>query len=161
MNKGLIIEGPDGAGKSTLIKQLRKYRPFITVALGGPVPTLETMVKVLQTYARLTQHAEVPIVFDRNPLISEPIYSHLLDRPSMLPDLFETTAPVLAFPYPIVYCRPPRSVICDNIMKNEQLPGVVERIGTLIRSYDDLMATISHRRYDYTKNHISEILEIF
>lgn len=140
----IIVEGPDGAGKSTFIKRLRDQSIFVTVALGGPTALPEEMRQVLGLFRQLEKQA-CPIVWDRHPLISEKIYSELLDRPCLLPPEATLNPSVL-----IVYCRPPDPIIWENVQSGRHLKGVRERVGAMVDLYDEAMKNIDHLRYDYT-----------
>ena len=65
----IIIEGPDGAGKSTLAKKLSKKLDKKVLHTGGPSSTLEELigrVKIIE--------ANPDCIVDRFPYLSEIIY---------------------------------------------------------------------------------------
>jgi len=76
----VIVTGPDGCGKSTLIKRLTQdpegpsLQPFVGHD-GGPPLTIE------EVWARLNRFMSVPSgIIDRCVAVDEPVYSQLLRR---------------------------------------------------------------------------------
>lgn len=142
----IIIEGPDGAGKSTLIKQLRRKHDFMTVALGGPVKGVDGMTAALIMFNRLREMEGgwgLDVVADRHPTVSEPIYSKFMDRPNLLQGWYERGDDV------IIYCRPQLSIIKQNLNSHPQLEGVVPRIAELVNAYDEFFGGVEHVLYNY------------
>lgn len=152
-----IIEGPDGSGKSTLIKKLREslpqYAAFISTTsrpsdLGDILGYMDWT-----TYPR----RDLIIFCDRYPLISEMIYGPILRGTSLIKGTVKDFEKYLRFQSAyIINCRPPSKQIKKNIKKNDQRGGVVECIDGIIKRYDDLMADISDEtgipilHHDYT-----------
>ena len=91
----------------------------------------------------------VHVVCDRFHPISESVYDPIIRGGSGLGPLdleVETSGVDL-----IVYCRPPASVLTEAVIRHEQMEGVLERHGKIIRAYDDLMSrlTRSHNVFTY------------
>lgn len=152
----IIIEGPDGAGKSTLIRRMRKQRDFITVALGGPVKDVLTMNRAVLTLDALSVTSYLPIVCDRHPIISEPIYGPILRGSSMLPP-----GARLSPADRVIYCRPSITTIFEGFKGRDQLEGVAERLKRIISLYDEAMSRMSHLRYNWTDPSDDAELESF
>lgn len=171
----LVVEGPDGAGKTTLIRQLQedfhwKLAPRFSTSTGGPLDDI---------YHRTMSNMSKPTygIYDRHPVISEPIYALNLERPldpgfmsieyHRMRTRFFTGDPQMNIPGArLILCLPPKRVIRKNLRAEVQLAGVEGNIGGLIQSYKDIGHHISAGRwpgwaylYDYTKPHAYELLK--
>ena len=67
--KNIILEGPDGSGKSTLANIIAQRVPFTLHPGGGPEKYPGEIVERARQYLKLDRK-----IFDRHPLISQPIY---------------------------------------------------------------------------------------
>lgn len=153
----LLVEGPDGAGKTTLIGQLCRdfgyeVKPRFSTSRGGPLDNLQT---------RVTRdlHDNTPGIYDRHPFMSEVIYSWALRRKSQLTlnhpavhqqmkDFFSRT--------PVILCLPPVEVVQKNVDADlsNQLSGVAEMTSTLwhlYRNYPRNFPFLNFTIYDYTQ----------
>lgn len=135
----LIVEGPDGAGKTTLIKQLRREYDFMLVVSSGPMRTRQRFIASLMLFSYFERSyptkpvamLPIPIVCDRHPAISEPIYGSLFRQPYIFEDevtLLPSTS--------IIYCRPPVETIRVGLNANVQLDGVASKLDELVAAYD-------------------------
>lgn len=123
----IIVEGPDGAGKSTFIKGLMdrhpdfERAPRFATSEDGPMEALRDRVD-----ADLGRKIDEPgrvIIYDRHPLISELIYSPALGRPlaygfddlNWLADALVTWR---CIPHRVVYCMPPRDHVIKNVFNS-------------------------------------------
>lgn len=165
----LIVEGPDGSGKSTLVKRLCHD---LDLPLAEKVVSSDTKPKV-----DLAEWTEDNIdrgfqftVFDRHRLISEPIYGPILrdkQDPSFM-DLgwldnkvwrFYACKPIL------IYCLPPLDIVVRNISNPDtDNSAVSERrvIEALYASYVnraslDLSRGVA-RLFNYEVNLYSDVL---
>ena len=76
----IIIEGPDGSGKSTLVKHLGTLLP-LTIQLGdGPEKYPGEIVERAWRYLRMDN-----TLFDRHPIISQPIYGQFREGSTAIP----------------------------------------------------------------------------
>lgn len=156
----VIIEGPDGTGKSTLLNRLlEKYPEYLAAprpcsSLGGPLCGTD-MAAYLTRYGSLDQS-----IYDRHPSISGAVYDAVLHR---APDT--AVGPYLrgAFHWitentRIIYCRPPMDVIVRSVLSGPQMNGVARNIYRIVDMYDSLMANIiPHERYDWTQDDLPSL----
>lgn len=151
----IIVEGPDGAGKSTLIKKLMDADPKIVMApractsLAGPLSGIE-LVNWLQQCGVMRGY-----VYDRHPCISGPVYGAVYADPvngwvgSWVRKCFREIQDVAR----VIYCRPPRREIIKSVNESAQMGGVDRKIHRIIDTYDAIMANIiNHDRYDWTRD---------
>lgn len=153
----VIIEGPDGAGKTTLIKTLRRLTPFVTVALGGPVQSHTQMDAAIELFREIHDSSDLrlPVVFDRHPSVSEHIYSRLLGRKLFLS--FAELPPTTAA---LVYCRPSIEQMRLNLREHQQLEGVVDNFDRLVELYDSFMNWVPHTKYNYLIDPIEPLVKL-
>lgn len=153
----IILEGPDGAGKTRLALRLADD---LGVPINPKVVQADMSTEVDLAYWCEGQMREWPrkVIYDRFPLISEflygPVFKHDI-RPSFknfellyqLHAQFELASPV------VVYCLPPVSEVLQNILDETTENDAV--IGTAIAGvywgYFNLAASQSPRLvWDYT-----------
>lgn len=120
----IIVEGPDGGGKTTLLKRLAKDLD-LKIAPRVVNRKAEPMVDLVQWVHLNLRQGFQPMLFDRHRLISEPIYGPALrnsiqtgfDDPIWLNEalfrLYFRVKPV------VIYCLPPFDVVWENVMKDE------------------------------------------
>lgn len=156
----VIIEGPDGAGKSTLMRQLMRQHPEYQRApracssLGGPLRGADLV-------AYLTQYGSMDgAIYDRHPVISGAVYDAVL-RPA--PEI-ATARYLLEACYwiiknaRVIYCRPPTDVIFRTVATSPQMPGVARNIYRIIGTYDSVMHhLIPHETYDWTTDDLPDL----
>lgn len=141
----IIVEGPDGAGKTTLIKQLMAQYPSIPMhdrasssgREGGPIPNLYEWA-----HADVHSWSDTPLSFyDRHPLISEYIYGPVI-RGSVDPRFHGTSLRRhLARRALVIVCLPPLSVVSASLSDERDMPGVTTHIRTIWTLYASLRAT--------------------
>ena len=83
MPRPIIVEGPDGAGKSTLGAKLAQDLGRAMVHTGGATNTREELQERCKDFV-LTSEVS-PTVFDRCPFISDPVYKEALGIPFLIP----------------------------------------------------------------------------
>lgn len=159
------VEGPDGAGKTSLICHLLEEAPgYKLVPSEGPAKSWQDCVR------RIKNRLAPGIMADRSSgLVSELVYGPVCrgDMHGYEEDYWDLIrASIHAVRY--IYCRPPLGVIRES---HKALPGedpehlrkVEERIEDIVRKYDEVMDRIvslggSVYRYDRThKNHVGEL----
>lgn len=156
----VIIEGPDGAGKTKLLHQLlnrhREYQiaPRACSSLGGPLPS-EDMIAYLGLYGRLDGH-----IYDRHPSISGAVYDAVLSRttPDNVGMRLQGAFHWILENAKVIYCRPPMDVVVKAVHGKPQLAGVARNIYQIIDTYDSLMKNlICHERYDWTQDDLPSL----
>lgn len=115
----IVVEGPDGAGKTTLIQMLRQ-KTGLDVAPRVVSKQAEAMTDLKKWTEDNVAKGWQPLIFDRHRLISEPIYGPTL-RPKLEPGFddvgwfynqlykFYAVQPVL------IYCLPPLQQVWENV----------------------------------------------
>jgi hypothetical protein len=143
MIRHVIVEGCDGTGKTGLITRLTKTLdlPIHTKAstsLGGPLPDIDVWVDVDSQ----SMHAQTPQIYDRHPLISEPIYAplarHVPPFGMFQSDIWFTARRHLVARHAVVVvCMPPWSEVRRNVLSDGQahMPGVAANIRALYDAY--------------------------
>lgn len=159
----IIVEGPDGAGKTTLITQLQD-RYDLEVAPRVVTKSAEAMVDLkVWVEENLAQGFQYTI-FDRHRLISEFIYGPLLRKEqqpgftdliwsyTMLRRLYQDVKPIM------IYCLPPLQVVADNVSGDFENEVVAEHIEAMYTAYvhraslDWVSSPSSTIIYDYTSD---------
>lgn len=146
MKQHVIIEGPDGGGKDTLIRELIPRMPGHTLherastSLGGPINDLAAWVAKDVSTLR-TQPSSI---YNRHPLISEHVYRRYRTNSQPTPPEFDNPAWVdamtrtLARHALLVVCLPDwntlRCVVRDQGPK-AHMPGVYENIHKIYMDY--------------------------
>lgn len=155
----IILEGPDGGGKSTLLEALTLQYPSIPVharasssgADGGPVADLyDWAAKDVSTWREQGVH-----FYDRHPLISEYIYGPVV-RGTMDPRFLTTgLRRKVQHRALIVMCLPPLDAVRASVSAERDMPGVTTHIDTIWHLYASLRAQlpgVAVEPYDYTKD---------
>lgn len=141
----IIIEGMDNSGKSTLAE-------FIGSRTRVPVEHSPSELVRSGRYEEWLYWIEWSLlgerghyVFDRHPILSEPVYGpvcrgrNLLETTSYLIELKERD------PF-ILYCRPPDEKIFN--FEKEEADGVIEHAVELLNAYDDFFHKIIQSGFD-------------
>lgn len=100
MRRVIVVEGPDGAGKSTLAQRLSKEMGRPLLHTGGPPASKELLLMKLEKI----DAAQNNVILDRTPHISDPIYAKAEGRPLFLPVSSLHTRLQELNPI-IIYCR--------------------------------------------------------
>lgn len=120
----IIVEGPDGAGKTSLINRLHhvfpevEHGPRACTSEGGPIEDLMGWIDtdVMSDYTH-------KVIYDRHPLISEPIYGPAIRGSSKLSDFHWLNTRMSFFlrrnPL-IIFCLPPWEEVKANVEKNHE-----------------------------------------
>lgn len=163
----IIVEGPDGAGKSMLVGRLSDALglsvnvPF-SRSLTGPVDNLrERTAEDLSRWPLDT----VPRIYDRYPIISEPIYGPTVRgeaKPGFTPG-WVNTCRLLMYPRcVVVWCMPTLELVTYNVQSTEanQMPGVATHIPTIYAQYQHTIRVwtgISYR-WNYQASDINTLV---
>lgn len=154
----LVLEGPDGAGKSTLANTLAIATGMQVVQGKGPPKSREEFE--LRTIDYLKYFG---VIFDRHPCISEPIYAKAAGRECMLRqrelNAFHSTRPF------IVYVRPTSTVLpvsheCKDHETPEHVAMVEQNHAQICALYDERMLGIAHYVHRRTDTSLVPIMRM-
>lgn len=160
----IIVEGPDGSGKSTLVAKLSKDFNLPIHHPGGPPLNKDEFLSRLNFYSQNKDK----FIFDRSPHISELIYPAATGRlgvigKSVLYQLLGVLDPV------IVYCRRKNMrdmwESIDRAKKAHKSPEhmaeVLSQFKNIVDGYDDLLDSAFKNviRYDWAEKPYSELLK--
>jgi hypothetical protein len=160
----LIIEGCDGSGKTSLIRELLgQYvlHPRASDSKTGPVPNLADWVdNDLWRLEHWNGRGMTPYIYDRHPLISELLYADLRWHNRGLAPGFESREWVgkqqrrMADLSILVICSPPYAEV-ERVMQEQgreaHMPGVFENRFRLWKSYNEFVWPGKVIRYDRTR----------
>jgi ABC-type cobalamin/Fe3+-siderophores transport system ATPase subunit len=137
----IVVEGPDGAGKTTLIKALVEYWQ-LPIAPRVVQKDTTTTINIAHWVENNVRQGWQPLIFDRHRLISEPIYGpilrghqdpHFTHLPWMRTQLgrFYESQPL------VIYCLPPLWVVVNNCKNDEtnDNSAVLEKIEAIYMAY--------------------------
>jgi hypothetical protein len=170
--RSLIIEGMDGSGKDTLIKDLSRLFPRMplharaSTSIGGPVDSLAQWVE--EDTARMLK-GSTPHIYNRHPLVSERIYAPIRKNDKPIAEKFNDDAwheayrRIVGSCSVLIICQPPFKVVAQTIKEqgaDAHMPGVYQATSHLYQSYAMLVWPGRTIRYDYTKNKPRELAEI-
>ena len=155
----IVLEGPDGGGKTTLLEAITKRYPDIVQApractpVGGPVENLfDWATRDVDSWP-LRPFS----VYDRHPLISEYVYGNSARKKPEKDFTTKKAATLRQVMYHqalVIFCLPPLKVVRENVQANapEQMAGVVENITKIYQMYAFLARTWPGRAhiYNYT-----------
>jgi hypothetical protein len=163
----IIVEGPDGAGKSTLVKELQEVFPSLAIGERG-VDDRDKLWEVTRpdTYRAICEAltSEKPHIWDRL-FWSEFAYWEITSRECQFTARDEHLIPqlVAAIGAPVIWCMPPRDIVKVNVDREKQMSGVAENIDHIYDVYEGMSnnATLMPRglnitSYDYTSPWASE-----
>lgn len=153
------IEGPDGSGKSTLIKSIRadKRRNMHFLASSAPPASTQAIIDEMNWLHSLPD--SMILFCDRYRMVSEPIYGMTLRGEDRSSGIKLSHTQLVVF----IYCRPPRDVIYENASHQTQLAGVHSHLNQIINGYDQFFKTLQVQapvlRYDYTDEPVEHFID--
>lgn len=165
----IILEGPDGSGKTTLKKTLLEHYPLylkemprFSTSTGGPHEGLGHLVNNDLEHWFDDSDLHVPL-YDRYPLISDPIYSVATgrDHDPTLALVDPSTVRQMKRNALVILCLPPLAVTTANIAKEEQMAGVEDNIAHIWAMYYDLSLSDEWKNlhyYNYIDSYCNEDL---
>jgi hypothetical protein len=159
----IVVEGPDGSGKTNMVNRLHETFgfPIHTRASRSTTGPLER-VDLWAAHDVDTMADQPPSVYDRHPVISEPIYASLarneMPHGSFIDPVWRKTMRANMAPHALlIICMPPLTVVEKNVMEtsDNQMPGVLRNITAIYHAYRqawDLWPGYA-RWWNYTTNH--------
>lgn len=124
----VVVEGPDGGGKSTLCAVLAKELGMRVQVGDGPPKTPGEIERRLRRYIEMDD-----VIFDRHPAISQPIYGKLRGEPPSV-EFLDMVGEFYTFPAVFVYCR--STTVDHHVVKAGEDPS---HVATLTARYLDLV----------------------
>lgn len=159
----IVVEGPDGAGKTTLVRKLQEEFGLTEGARGTSNRKLLYTVTVPDTMRALADavygRREYPTqVWDRL-YYSELVYADIVGRPIEFTDAQQSHVQSIvgALHCPVILCLPPLNTVIANVLatKDDQMSGVVENTRTIYHRYEQLFQDDVFPEntllYDYTR----------
>ena len=155
----VIIEGPDGGGKTTLLKTLRERlsKQAFFIQSNSKIKTTEELV----AYSKFLVEApdELTIITDRYPFFSEAVYGPLLRQKDLSMasiDSGEASKIGVRDNSLVIYCRPPWPTLKRNLENEPQRKGVKEKILFITKKYDTIIEEVKFGgvpviQYDYSR----------
>lgn len=156
----IIIEGPDGGGKTWLLyKLLEKYpeyraAPRACSSTGVPLHG-DSMIAYLNRHGRLDAH-----IYERHPSISGAVYDATFSesQSDKVGVHLQGSFHWILENAKVIYCRPPMDVIVKAVHGEPQLAGVARNIYQIVDIYDSLMSSlIPHETYDWTMDGLPDL----
>lgn len=162
MPRHIIIEGMDGSGKDTLIADLiglfpdHTLHPRASTSLGGPVPN----VAVWTANDVKTMATQAPSIYNRHPIISEPIYASIRKVNPGLKPPWDSASWIgawtrnMAHHAVLVICQPSYITVRGNLIRSgpaAHMPGVFENSWKLYQAYALVQWPLPIIWYDYDR----------
>lgn len=163
----IVVEGPDGGGKTTLIKVLEDYFEF-PIAPRVVSQDAEALVDLKAWTEANVAGGWSATIYDRHRLISEPIYGPILRNNSEpgfndfmwlynMNNMFRRCNPI------VIYCLPPEAAVRSNVENDPDNKVIAPKIKRIYRAYVAKAATdalsIGALHYDYTSHTLSQLLK--
>lgn len=156
----IIVEGPDGAGKTTLISQMVE-RYDLQVAPRVVSKDANAMVNLRDWVDTNLEEGPQWMIFDRHRLISETIYGPALrqnaeDGFDSLTQMWLWLRKFYELEPLIIYCIPPLDVVKSNTEHDPDNRAVAHKIEAIYQAYvaraalDSIMSPGSVIIWDYT-----------
>jgi hypothetical protein len=135
----IIVEGPDGGGKTTLIRQMQD-RYGLEVAPRVVSKETTAMVDLKQWVEDNLSEGPQWKLFDRHRLISEPVYGPILRQ--YIEDGFDSMVWMMLqmrrfyeIEPLVVYCMPPLNVVRGNVQNDPDNKAVAWKIEAVYQAY--------------------------
>lgn len=147
----IILEGPDGSGKTTLGRRLSELH-------GIPLIKRDKQDAYLWCMSELSCWSLSGLrIYDRFALVSEYIYGPLRrgEKAVEFELGYRPTAEMMerfVRDALIIYCRPPANVIIQNVMETSQPTDILSITRSAIAAYDEWFTHMNHVLFDYTSD---------
>jgi thymidylate kinase len=142
-----IVEGPDGAGKTTLINSLLKSNPGSQKFHFGAPATPEEASNYYEVYAKAIQAApeNVTTIFDRS-WYSDVVYGPIMRGKQEMSDIHVKMLDSLVVASGggmIIYCTAPLAVLANRCKKRgETYVTNIDTLRELSARYSEVMQTV-------------------
>ena len=153
--KLIILEGPDGGGKTTLAAKLSRDLNALSFS-NGPYPEMSRST-LFRTYVSMITPAitgHEPVVLDRC-WISEPIYAEIIrgERPRLSfvdIDILESLSEIAEVE--VILCLPSFETVKRGFADREQYPSS-NHLARIYEAYETkVLTSLPIKYYDWTKN---------
>lgn len=152
MERRIIVEGPDGAGKTTLIKEIvERYGGRVEPIAGFKNQGYWTDYDQWLDY-HLAQENPPVSVHDRF-FYSELVYAKALrgGKLALTPQRVANVKAHLRDHAFLIYCWLDYSMLVEQASKEEQMEGVIENLRAIYKGYSDLMGEEAGRYYVHSR----------
>lgn len=157
MNQMIILEGPDGGGKSTLATWLSQRWGWPIVHTGGPLTSREDFISRVADLNLLDP--PFSMIVDRTPFISDRVYSIVNPNPPVTTEEDFQKMMIRVRPI-IIYCRladPARMLsLVSKAAKSHKPAEYLDRVqakhSLIVQNYDRIMAPIHHLTFDWERD---------
>ena len=156
----IVVEGVDGAGKTTLIQNFRQQAKQLCwlFARSGPPQGSVDLLMTVQYLSRGAQY-EIPLIADRHPLISEPIYGPITRGKSLIENAYSRDRAldeIASIVNRVIYCKTDLETAQKASRRERQMAGVHEHYWSLYQAYDQSMESLRRLgvpvlEYDWTQ----------
>jgi hypothetical protein len=165
----IVVEGPDGSGKTTLIQTLKEFTGF-PVAPRVVSKEAQAMTDLKEWTENNVDRGFQATLFDRHRLFSEPIYGPIL-RDKFEPGFDDPAwfAYYMAKFYQcrpiVIYCMPPLETVLHNLQGDEENSAVQFAAREVYGAYYNKSITEYVLRdftflYDYTSSDAADSLDM-
>jgi cytidylate kinase len=161
----IILEGPDGSGKTTLAKKIAKRFDGNRIHTGGKMYTSKEFHKRVDYLITLSKGSAVNVI-DRVPWISEMVYSKALSREPLAPE-HKMLKLMKIIRQKVIYCRPSTLSIDSMIVdpnkthkSREFYETIKSNYPKIVDGYDNLFSMtlpFRHIKYDHVNDHLSKV----
>lgn len=151
----IIVEGPDGAGKTTLVNELQESFGLQVGQRGTKDRDLLWTVTRPDTYKALAEAIrgdQPPVIWDRL-YYSELVYHDITGRHCQFSESeqFFIEQVIEAIYPPVIVCLPLWETVRANVAKDHQMEGVVDNALKIYRRYESLKFHGNVIYYSYTR----------
>lgn len=167
MRKPIIVEGPDGAGKSTLVRRLAQDLHREAVHTGGPTKTMGAITKRL---LEMQSYRPEKVIFDRVTPISHPIYCRAEGR-KLIANVKDLHQFLHRFGPVVIYCRLGSAEEMTSLISREKkahkpkdhLEEIVRKHAKIVELYDETMKLLRDEglpivTYNWQKDDYADLL---
>lgn len=146
----IIVEGPEGSGKSYLAEHLGRIFRAEVFHSGGPPRSVDELVGRIQK-----QRSSFGSVLDRSSFVSELVYGPVVRGGTSIPrtELIEHARSFMLEGWILIYCRPPTQALIDYATQSldrsalsvkgykpaDHAVTVQDRLLLVIGAYDELV----------------------